>query len=118
MVDGLLRVHWEWPRVTQAPPCDLGVGQLAGSYGTPTVTPGPLCPGREPQPAMDMGGGVAPGCPNAIPGLSLLHTPCPSPLSTQSLSGAFCRQLMVLEGCRAHCAWASHAHLTERMWAQ
>lgn len=78
MVDGLLRVHWE---VAQAPPCDLGVEQLAGSYGIPTVTPGPLRPGREPQPAMGVGS-VALGCPNAIPGLFLLHTPCPSPLST------------------------------------
>lgn len=53
--DGLLRVHLEWPKVAQAPPCDLGVEQLAGSCGSPTVTPGPLRPGREPQPAMDMG---------------------------------------------------------------
>lgn len=43
---------WE---VAQAPPCDLGVEQLAGSYGIPTVTPGPLRPGREPQPAMGVG---------------------------------------------------------------
>ena len=51
--DGLLRVHLERPKVAWAPPCDLGVEQLAESCGTP----GPLHPGREPQPAMDMGCG-------------------------------------------------------------